>query len=93
MVIGFEIHAARGNKLSTLNIYGKKGGREGGGAGPGRGPSRVEGPRYRPHYAPLPLGTAEARRSNIFALYVQRLARRTRLATHLPYPPPLLGGE
>jgi len=27
MVIGFEIHVARGNKLSTLNIYG--GGRQG----------------------------------------------------------------
>jgi len=27
MVIGFEIHVARGNKLSTLDIYG--GGRQG----------------------------------------------------------------
>jgi len=44
MVIGFEIHAARGNKLSTLNIYGKKGGREGG--GPGRAGAR-QGSRAR----------------------------------------------
>jgi len=47
MVIGFEIHAARGNKLSTLNIYGKKGGREGGGrAGPG--PVKGRGPAVSP---------------------------------------------